>query len=48
LYSVFAFVPEGSSDAQVAAGRRMRDSFATINNKSEADAAADVEFYKRS
>jgi hypothetical protein len=48
LYSVFAFVPEGSSEAEIAAGRRMRDSFATINNKSEDDAAADVEFYKRS
>jgi hypothetical protein len=45
LYSVFAFVPEGES---VEAGRRMRDSFATINNKSEEETAADMAFYRRS
>jgi hypothetical protein len=42
---VFAFVPEGES---VEAGRRMRDSFATINNKSEEETAADMAFYRRS
>ena len=45
LYSVFAFVPEGES---VEAGRRMRDSFATINNKTEEETAADMAFYRRS
>ena len=45
LYSVFAFVPEGES---VEAGRRMRDSFATINNKTEQETAADMAFYRRS
>ena len=45
LYSVFAFVPEGES---VEAGRRMRDSFATINNKTEDETAADMAFYRRS
>jgi hypothetical protein len=45
LYSVFAFVPEGES---VEAGRRMRDSFATINNKSEEETAGDMAFYRRS
>ena len=45
LYSVFAFVPEGES---VEAGRRMRDSFATINNKTEQETAAVMAFYRRS
>ena len=45
LYSVFAFVPEGES---VEAGRRMRDSFATINNNTEQETAADMAFYRRS
>jgi|TARA_B110000003_G_scaffold275560_1_gene318537 hypothetical protein len=45
LYSVFAFVPEGES---VEAGRRMRDSFATINNKTQEETAADMAFYRRS
>ena len=45
LYSVFAFVPEGEG---VEAGRRMRDSFATINNKTEQETAADMAFYRRS
>lgn len=48
LYSVFAFVPEGASDNEIEAGRRMRDSFATINNVDAAQAAADMEFYRRS
>lgn len=48
LYSVFAFVPEGASEKEIDAGRRMRDSFATINNRNAEDAAADVEFYRRS
>ena len=45
LYSVCAFVPEGES---VEAGRRMRDSFAPINIKTEQETAADMAFYRRS
>ena len=48
LYSVFAVIPEGSSAEEIEKGKRMTGAFRTINNRDEAGAAADLEFYARS
>lgn len=48
LYSVFAVIPEGSSAEELEKGKRMATAFRTINNRDEAGAAADLEFYARS
>lgn len=47
LYAVFSVVPDGASDADVAAGLRSRNSFATITRDASTE-AADLEFYRRS
>ena len=45
LYSLFVWVPPGGN---VEDGKRMRDSFGTIENVNQEQMKADMEFYRRS